>query len=137
MTRNEIQKLIDYYVSEYSETKKPIQINFRQLVPEINNNERYTNLIHQYPAKLLSNIPYFFLQSDLFCPKNGVVLDPFCGSGTVMLEANISGRNAYGADANPLAVLIAQVKTTYISSDILLNTLDLITPEFSDQVLRL
>lgn len=124
MTRSEIQKLIDYFVSEYSETKTPIQINFRQLVPEINNNERYTNLIHQYPAKLLSNIPYFFLQSDLFCPKNGVVLDPFCGSGTVMLEANISGRNAYGADANPLAVLIAQVKTTYISSDILLNTLD-------------
>lgn len=42
------------------------------------------------------------------------MLDPFCGTGTVLLEANLSGRQALGADANPLAVLIAQAKTKYI-----------------------
>lgn len=123
MTNEEIKSLIEQYRSDYLERGEPIRINFRQLVPELNNNERYSHLIHSYPAKLLSNIPYFFLQSDYFCPKDGVVLDPFCGTGTVMLESNISGRKALGADANPLAVLIAQVKTTYISSDNLQETL--------------
>lgn len=41
-----------------------------------------------------------------------IVLDPFCGSGTVLLEAQIAGRQAYGVDANALARLIARVKTT-------------------------
>lgn len=123
MTKDEIKELIDRYHWEYAENGRPIQINFRQLVPEISGMERYSHLIHSYPAKLLSNIPYFFLQTDYFCPKDGVVLDPFCGTGTVMLESNISGRKALGADANPLAVLIAQVKTTYISQDKLQRTL--------------
>lgn len=123
MTKDEIDTLIDQYCSEFAMTGTPIQINFRQLVPELNICERYTHLIHSYPAKLLSNIPYFFLQTDRFCPKEGIVLDPFCGTGTVMLESNISGRCAIGADSNPLAVLIAQVKTTYIPSEKLQRTL--------------
>ena len=119
----DIYKMCHYFSREYLSTGEPIQINFRNLVPELNNNERYSHLIHSYPAKLLSNIPYFFLQSNYFCPANGLVLDPFCGTGTVMLEANVSGRSAIGADANPLAVLIAQVKTTYIPSEKLQRTL--------------
>ncbi len=39
------------------------------------------------------------------------VLDPFCGSGTVLVEARLSGRRAYGVDANPLAVELARLKT--------------------------
>ena len=35
--------------------------------------------------------------------KKQTVLDPFCGTGTVLLEAVLSGRTALGADANPLA----------------------------------
>lgn len=111
------------YCKDYAKYKCPIPINFRQLVPELSGTERYSHLIHSYPAKLLSNIPYFFLQSEYFCPKDGIVLDPFCGTGTVMLEANISGRRAMGADANPLASLIAQVKTTYIPQNKLQHTL--------------
>src|SRR5260370_736985 len=42
------------------------------------------------------------------------VLDPFCGSGTVLTEALILGRNGVGSDINPLAHLIAKVKTTLI-----------------------
>jgi hypothetical protein len=123
MTEEELKHRIEQYRSDYSERCEPIHINFQQLVPELNNNERYSHLIHSYPAKLLTNIPYFFLQTDYFCPKEGIVLDPFCGTGTVMLESNISGRKALGADANPLAVLISQVKTTYVPSNELQATL--------------
>ncbi len=40
------------------------------------------------------------------------VLDPFCGSGTVLVEAMAAGRRAVGVDASPLAVLIAKVRST-------------------------
>jgi len=111
------------YVRKYQETGQPVSVNFRELVPLLNNKERYTHLIHSYPAKLLSNIPYYFLQSEEYCPHDGIVLDPFCGTGTVLLEAALRGRQAWGADANPLAVLISKVKTTYISKEILLKSL--------------
>ena len=120
---NEIIKLIDTFNSEYNRNGEPIRINFREIVSELNSTERYSHLIHSYPAKLLCHIPFFFLQTDYFCPTNGIVLDPFCGTGTVMLEANISGRNAKGADANPLACLISRVKTTYIKKEDLQKTL--------------
>jgi DNA modification methylase len=42
------------------------------------------------------------------------VLDPFCGSGTVLVEAMASGRLATGVDASPLAVLIAKVRSTVL-----------------------
>lgn len=122
--KEEYYKKIESFISTYQSNRKPIAINFRQLMPEVNGQDRYTHLIHPYPAKLLCHIPYFFLKTDYFCPANGIVLDPFCGTGTVLLEAILSGRNAIGADANPLAVLISKVKTTYLTPELLMNTLE-------------
>ena len=42
------------------------------------------------------------------------VLDPFCGSGTVLVEAMAAGRIAVGVDASPLAILIAKVRSTLL-----------------------
>jgi Putative RNA methylase family UPF0020 len=39
------------------------------------------------------------------------VLDPMCGSGTTLVEANVSGYSAIGTDLNPIAVLAARAKT--------------------------
>lgn len=122
--QEDIKNIIESFFLSYAKDGKPIDVNFRDLVPEITKPERYTHLIHSYPAKLLTNIPYFFLASDVLCPSDGVVLDPFCGTGTVLLEAALSGRHAYGADANPLAELIAGVKTHYIPKSVLLITLE-------------
>jgi len=41
-------------------------------------------------------------------PPEGVVLDPFCGSGTTLVAAKKQGRGYIGIDANPLAVEIAR-----------------------------
>lgn len=110
----------------YSKKKEVIGVDFKSLVPEITKPERYTHLIHSYPAKLLANIPYFILHTEKYCPKDGVVLDPFCGAGTVLLEALLNGKNAIGADANPIARLISDAKTQYIPADILRKELNLI-----------
>ncbi len=36
-----------------------------------------------------------------FCPPGGIVLDPFAGSGTVLLAARAAGRHGIGAELNP------------------------------------
>ena len=110
----------------YAKKKEVIGVDFKSLVPEITKPERYTHLIHPYPAKLLANIPFFILHSEKYCPKDGVVLDPFCGAGTVLLEALLSGKNAIGADANPIARLISDAKTQYIPANKLRKELNLI-----------
>ena len=45
------------------------------------------------------------------------VLDPFCGSGTVLVEALAAGRIAVGSDASPLAVIIARVRSTTLGPE--------------------
>ena len=75
--------------------------------------DRATHLFHPYPAKLLPNIPLFFLRCSQLGPP-GHLRDPFCGSGTVLLEGAINGWRISGADANPLARLISKAKLTYL-----------------------
>jgi DNA modification methylase len=102
-----------------------VGVNFRELVPSIRpGTDRYTHLMHPYPAKLLAAIPHLFMRCGSIVPQGGRVLDPFCGSGTVLLEAALAGHRADGADANPLARLIAAVKLTRIDAASLRQALD-------------
>lgn len=66
--------------------------------------------IHPYPARFIPQIPQGLIQR--FHPgDSSTVFDPFCGSGTTLVEAGVSGIPAVGVDLNPLAVLISRVKT--------------------------
>lgn len=42
--------------------------------------------------------------------RGDYIYDPFCGSGTVLLEAQARGRSAAGSDLNPYAVLLSRAK---------------------------
>ena len=110
---------IELFLKKYSSNNLPIEISFRDILPSLNKIDRCTHLIHSYPAKLLVQIPFFFLNNDILSKPNSLVLDPFCGSGTVLLESILSGRNAIGTDSNPLARLISQVKIENYENDIL------------------
>lgn len=44
-----------------------------------------------------------------------MVLDPFCGSGTTLVEARLQGFYSIGVDFHPLATLISRVKTASLS----------------------
>lgn len=74
-----------------------------------------THGIHRYSGKFIPQIPARVIAD--FTKPNDLVLDFFCGSGTTLLESAILGRKSVGIDLNPLAVLIARVKTTPISED--------------------
>ncbi len=64
---------------------------------------------HTYPARMHPLTAARLVAA--FCPPGGKVLDPFCGSGTVLVEALILGRRPLGTDLNPLAVRLARCKT--------------------------
>ncbi len=56
-------------------------------------------------------------------PSNSVLLDPFCGTGTIVYEAQAHGMSAIGVDNNPLACIIARGKTEPIDRQSDLDTL--------------
>jgi len=69
-----------------------------------------THSLHPYPAKFPPQLPKKILE--IYAVKGQTVLDPFCGSGTTLVEARIFGVNAIGVDVNGLSVLLSKVKST-------------------------
>lgn len=104
------------FIKAFRSSGQPIEVSFRDLVPWIKVGERATHYIHSYPAKLLPQIAHFFLAAKAWAPVQGAVLDPFGGTGTVALEALLSGRRAMYADVNPLAHLISRAKTSSVNA---------------------
>jgi site-specific DNA-methyltransferase (cytosine-N4-specific) len=91
-------------------------------------NNYHVHGLHSYPAKFIPQIPAEVISK--LTAHGDWVLDPFCGSGTSLVEAVMSGRNAIGIDANPLASLIAKVKVTPLTK-LQLNTIEQFVDELS------
>lgn len=72
-----------------------------------------THSLHPYPAKFPPQLPNAILSK--FGKAGQVVLDPFCGSGTTLVEARLLGFNAIGVDVNGLSSLLSKVKSTPLS----------------------
>lgn len=64
---------------------------------------------HSYPARLHPETAAALIRG--LTQGHDTVLDPFCGSGTVVVEARALGRRALGSDLNPLGVELARLKT--------------------------
>ena len=64
---------------------------------------------HAYPARLHPTTAARLIET--LTGSRATVLDPFCGSGTILVEAMLAGRRAIGTDLNPLAVRLARLKT--------------------------
>lgn len=73
-----------------------------------------THGIHPYPAKFPPQIPARLIE--LLTQPGDVVLDPFCGSGTTLVEALRLNRDTVGTDVNPVAVLATEAKTTSLDT---------------------
>lgn len=88
-----------------------------------------THGVHRYSGKF---IPQIAAQAiELLTRPGDLIIDPYCGSGTTLVEAASHGRQSIGVDLNPLAVLISAVKTTRIQG----SKLEFLLRHFTDFVL--
>lgn len=67
-----------------------------------------THGFHAYPARMHGGLARALLAS--FGTPGGTLLDPFCGSGTTLVEARVAGMAAVGVDLNPVALHVATTK---------------------------
>ena len=68
--------------------------------------DRGTHGFHTYPAGMHPDCARLIIEA---CP--GVVHDPFCGGGTVLVEGILSGRQVFGGDLSPIALLVSKART--------------------------
>ncbi len=86
----------------------------------------FTHCFHNYPAMMIPQVAERLISK--YGKNADLLFDPYCGTGTSLLEANLKNINAIGTDLNPLARLISKVKTTKIN----LQILDMYLKDFSD-----
>lgn len=95
------------------------------------NSTYFTHGFHSYPAKFTPQIVNKYL--NLYCKQGFNILDPFCGSGTTLVEGVLNGLNSVGIDLNPIAYIISRAKTNKYSSQdiqIIRNFISELLPSF-------
>jgi len=70
---------------------------------------KHVHRLHPYLGKFIPQLVEWFL-SRYFLP-NDVILDPFMGSGTTLVQSNEMNMHSIGIDISPFNCLIARVKT--------------------------
>src|SRR6185437_5574487 len=69
-----------------------------------------THNFYRHPARFSPKLARAAIEA--FSEPGDLVLDPFVGGGTTLVEAMVLGRNAIGADISSLATFVSEVKTT-------------------------
>lgn len=72
--------------------------------------------LHEYKGKFNPQVARALLNTACL-PKDAQVLDPFCGSGTTLVECAHAGLRGVGTDINPLAAMISNAKAAALASD--------------------
>jgi len=101
---------------------------FSQTISELN---KY-GVVHKW-YDYLEDFPYQLIEEKIKeygLQRNSLIVEPFAGSGTTLISANLFQCNAIGFDANPLMTFISKVKTTW---DIDLNLFKHIVINISEQ----
>lgn len=87
---------------------------FDDIKPNKSREIRYlTHSFHEYKGRFYPQLAKAFMNY-AGIKKGDTVLDPFCGSGTTLVESILFGANAVGVDINPIAFLLAKAKVKSI-----------------------
>src|SRR5437764_15353798 len=74
----------------------------------------WTHNFYRYPARFSPRFAAAAIQC--FSKPSELILDPYMGGGTAVVESIAAGRRVVGNDLNSLAAFITKVKTTMLTN---------------------
>ena len=86
-----------------------LNLNWRERDLPERERTKHVHRLHPYLGKFIPQLVEIFLRK--YFSSDQTVLDPFCGSGTMLVQANELGINAIGYDVSAFNVLLCQAKT--------------------------
>lgn len=145
------QELIDYYKS-YNGKR---EVSWKdQLGHDLNwalsfdqykeaETTKHVNRLHPYKGKFIPQLVEYFLdghtdnfKKDVYFKKNDIILDPFAGSGTTMVQACELGMHSIGVDVSAFNALIANCKVAKYDLIKLQHEIDRITSALKNFLLN-
>ena len=109
LTKNKSENIIEYL----NNLSLDDTWSFKELTTK--DTKYITHGYHRYPAKFIPQLASRLIKE--FSSEGDLVVDPFMGSGTTLVEAKVLGRRSLGVDINPVAHLISQAKINFIEPE--------------------
>lgn len=118
-------------------------LNWRLSFDDIKEKDRtkHVHRLHPYKGKFIPQLVEYFLddhtddfKKDKYFEEGDIILDPFCGSGTTLVQANELGMHAVGIDISEFNALISNVKISNPNTLLLQQKINEITIELENFV---
>lgn len=132
-----LNELKEYYNAKIKEEQwknsLPPDINWHLSFAQYKEFERtkHVHRLHPYKGKFIPQLVEYFLDShidefkkEVYFQKEDIILDPFCGSGTTLVQANELGIHAIGVDISIFNTLISNVKIQKHNLNLLRQTIE-------------
>jgi uncharacterized protein YbgA (DUF1722 family) len=100
---------------------------------------KHVHRLHPYKGKFIPQLVEYFLDShtdnfkkEIYFKKGDIILDPFCGSGTTLIQSNEIGIHSIGVDISPFNAFISNTKLSKIDIKLLENELSKINKKLDE-----